>query len=222
MTDLNGNPLAVEVSATQAVDTKAPSVPSINVVAGNDFIIALEKDAGVSLSGTAEANTEVLLTLGAGNVRSVTADAQGAWTYTLVSDDYSAMGEGAETIRAIARDAAGNQSAEATRAVSIDTVLPTLTITLGSTALTIGQSTLVTFQFSEAPLNFTAADISLGSSSVVLENLTVDAQDATRYTATLRASKNLSDAESVIQSVSTGPTRRATHRRLRQARQATP
>ena len=199
VTDLNGNPLAVEVSATQAVDTKAPSVPSINVVAGNDFIIALEKDAGVSLSGTAEANTEVLLTLGAGNVRSVTADAQGAWTYTLVSDDYSAMGEGAETIRAIARDAAGNQSAEATRAVSIDTVLPTLTITLGSTALTIGQSTLVTFQFSEAPLNFTAADISLGSSSVVLENLTVDAQDATRYTATLRASKNLSDAESVIQ-----------------------
>ncbi|WP_454436246.1 Ig-like domain-containing protein [Thauera mechernichensis] len=199
VTDLNGNPLAVEVSATQAVDTKAPSVPSINVVAGNDFIIALEKDAGVSLSGTAEANTEVLLTLGAGNLRSVTADAQGAWTYTLNSEDYSAMGEGAETIRAIARDAAGNQSAEATRAVSIDTVLPTLAITLGSTALTLGQSVSVTFQFSEAPLNFTAADISLGSSSAVLENLTVDAQDATKYTATLRASKNLSDAESVIQ-----------------------
>ncbi|HYF58833.1 MAG TPA: Ig-like domain-containing protein, partial [Burkholderiaceae bacterium] len=104
------------------VDTVAPGAPTIGTVAGDGTIDASEQ--GATLSGTAEAGATVLLTLGAGNVRTVTANDAGAWSYTLVPADIAAMGEGAETISAQARDAAGNAGAAATRSVLVETLPP--------------------------------------------------------------------------------------------------
>ena len=61
---------------------------------------------------------------GTGKVRTVTANGGGAWSYTLVAADITAMGQGAETISATARDAAGNMSTAGTKGIVIDTQAP--------------------------------------------------------------------------------------------------
>ncbi|MCA3253645.1 MAG: hypothetical protein ING49_18220, partial [Rubrivivax sp.] len=104
------------------IDTLAPAAPSIGLVAGDDVVNAAEQ--GATVSGTAEANATVDLTLGAGNVRTVTANGSGAWSYTLVAADITAMGQGPETLSATARDAAGNTGAAGTKGITIDTQAP--------------------------------------------------------------------------------------------------
>ncbi|MDD5330247.1 MAG: Ig-like domain-containing protein, partial [Sulfuricella sp.] len=119
-TDAAGN---VSAAGTRAitVDTVVPAAPVISAVAGDNIINASE--TGAAISGTAEANATVNLSLG-GNVRTVTANGAGSWTYTLVGADITAMGQGAETLSATATDAAGNVSAAGTRAITVDTVVP--------------------------------------------------------------------------------------------------
>ena len=107
-TDAAGN-LSAAATRDITVDTFAPPAPLIDPVATDNVINAAE--AGVTLTGSAEPFATVKLTLGAGNVRSVTADSNGAWQYPLVANDIAAMGQGGETISAIATDAAGNISA---------------------------------------------------------------------------------------------------------------
>ncbi|MCP3429768.1 Ig-like domain-containing protein, partial [Opacimonas viscosa] len=58
--------------------------------------------------------------------KSLTADADGAWSYDLTAADVTAMGEGAEDITITATDAAGNSSTTTTKAISVDTVAPTI------------------------------------------------------------------------------------------------
>ncbi|HYF59586.1 MAG TPA: Ig-like domain-containing protein, partial [Burkholderiaceae bacterium] len=122
LSDQAGNTSALSVVRAVIVDATAPAAPTIGAVAGDGTIGASEQ--GATLSGTAEAGATVLLTLGAGNVRSVTANDAGTWSYTLVAADIAAMGEGAETISAQARDALGNTGAAGTRSVVVDTVAP--------------------------------------------------------------------------------------------------
>jgi hypothetical protein len=114
------------------VDTSIPAAPTINTVAGNDVIDGTE--TGSAITGTAEAGASVALTLGTGNVRSVTADGSGNWSYTLVAADITAMGQGAETLSATATDTAGNVSAAGTRAITVDTITaaPTIAMVAGN------------------------------------------------------------------------------------------
>jgi hypothetical protein len=113
------------------VDT-ITAMPVINLVAGNDVINGTE--TGSAITGTAEAGASVALTLGTGNVRSVTADGSGNWSYTLVAADITAMGQGAETLSATATDTAGNVSAAGTRAITVDTITaaPTIAMVAGN------------------------------------------------------------------------------------------
>jgi hypothetical protein len=115
---------AVSANSSYLVDTSAPSAPIINTVAGNDVINASE--ATSVITGTSEANATIALTLGSGNVRTVTANGSGVWSYTLVTADITAMGQGSETISATATDAAGNTSSATTRAITVDTVAPSV------------------------------------------------------------------------------------------------
>jgi VCBS repeat-containing protein len=121
VTDVAGN--RGEASAVRAfvLDTQAPSLPLIDAVAGDDIINASETSA--SISGTAEASASIGLTV-AGNLRTLTANAQGQWTYALTQADLNAMGQGSEAISVTAADAAGNVSNPATRTITIDTVAP--------------------------------------------------------------------------------------------------
>ncbi|RZI72403.1 MAG: hypothetical protein EOP38_30860, partial [Rubrivivax sp.] len=119
--DAAGNQSSASATHTITVNTAAPAAPVISLVAGNDIINAAE--ATSDISGTAEANATIALTLGA-NVRTATADAQGAWSYTLTTADITSMGQGAETIRATQTNTAGNTSVARTRDITIDTVVP--------------------------------------------------------------------------------------------------
>ncbi len=99
-------------------DTTAPSAPVIAVVGGNDIVTAAEKTAGVTVSGTAEALSTVTVTWG-GTSKTATADALGAYSTSFASGEIPA--DGATTITATARDAAGNTSTAASRPVTVNT-----------------------------------------------------------------------------------------------------
>ncbi|MFA6014096.1 MAG: Ig-like domain-containing protein [Gallionellaceae bacterium] len=124
-TDAVGN-VSQAGSSSFVLDTLAPDMPVINVVENNNVISKL---SGASfVSGSAEANATVALSLG-GHTYNLTADAQGNWRYLLLAADISSMGEGAETLSAIATDLAGNISLSATREISVNTSSPTITVT---------------------------------------------------------------------------------------------
>ena len=124
--DAAGNTSAAGTRAI-TVDTVAPAAPVIAAVATDNLINASEQSA--SISGTAEANATIALSLG-GNIRNVSADGSGNWSYTLIAADLTGMGQGAETLSATARDAAGNTGAAGTRAITVDTVAPAATASI--------------------------------------------------------------------------------------------
>ena len=131
-----GNQGTFSTAAATTIDTTAPSTPGINTVATDNIVNALE--VGSSISGTNEAGATVALSIG-GNSRVATVSGS-TWTYTLVSADITAMAQGAETLSATQTDAAGNISAAGTRAVTVDTVAPTVTDVLVSAGEAINAS----------------------------------------------------------------------------------
>ncbi|AMS13796.1 hypothetical protein A3218_05605 [Pseudomonas chlororaphis] len=113
-TDVAGN---VSTAGTHAVkvDTVVP-VPTIATVAGDDVVSAAEQAAGVTASGTAEADSKVDVVWDKVS-HSVTAGTDGTWSTTFTSAEVP--GNGAHAITATATDAAGNVSATQTHAVSV-------------------------------------------------------------------------------------------------------
>lgn len=109
------------------IDTITPTTPTINAVSIDNAINASEKAGAISISGSAEANALIILTLGVGNIHAVNADGSGAWTYALTAADYTSIGTGT-TITATAKDAAGNVSDMASQAITVDTGAPLLTV----------------------------------------------------------------------------------------------
>ena len=114
-TDLAGNTGTSQLSQAQGVDTRAPAAPTLDPIAGNDRIDALERTAGVTLTGTAEPHARLTLNL-AGVARTVTVGESGAWSYALSEADYAALGQGSGIPVAVrATDVAGNIGPAATR-----------------------------------------------------------------------------------------------------------
>jgi len=118
-TDANGNPSANGTRAI-SVDTVVPTTPTIDMVATDDVINAAERTATVTVTGTNESGAAVTL-----NGNAATADTATTWSYILDAATINAFGQGAETLTAVATDANGNPSANGTRAISVDTVVPT-------------------------------------------------------------------------------------------------
>ena len=109
------------------IDTIAPLTPTISAVSTDNAINTAEKNSNVVISGTAEANALITLTLGAGNIHAVNADGSGAWTYALTAADYTSIGTGT-TITATAKDTAGNVSTAVSQVITVDTGAPLLTV----------------------------------------------------------------------------------------------
>lgn len=103
------------------IDTATPTAPVITSATSDDIVNAAEKATGVLIDGTAEAGATVNLVWGT-TTRSVVANEAGAWSTLFNSGDIPA--DGSTTISATARDAAGNTSAAATRAVTVDATVP--------------------------------------------------------------------------------------------------
>src|SRR6185369_1320118 len=68
------------------------------------------------------------------------------------------------------QDPAGNAPASASDSpnYSVDTIRPTVAVSIDDTALKIGDTATVTFTFSEVPTNFSAADVTYDTTSATL------------------------------------------------------
>ncbi len=168
---------------------KTSASVSIAAIAGDNAINATEAGAGVTLTGTNVAGATVELSIG-GNTRAATVDGT-SWSYTLVADDYTAIGQGGETITATAtytvttgtgaNVTTTTQTATATRSITVDTTAPTLAITSNDAVLTSGETATVSFTFNEAPSGFAAGDITTTGGTLSGLALTADPKV---YTAT--------------------------------------
>jgi len=119
--DAAGNTSAAGTLAV-AVDTGAPSAPTVANVAGDNVVNAAEATAGVAVSGTAEAGSTVEVTWGS-TTKTATADGSGNWSANFASGEVPA--DGATQISATATDAAGNaSSASGPLDVAVDKTLP--------------------------------------------------------------------------------------------------
>ena len=106
-------------SVTASINGGTPSAPSdftIDTVAN----VTVTPTDGTALSGTADPNSTVTLTDGAGNpIGTATADGTGAWSFTPAT----ALADGT-VVNAVATDPAGNASSPATATVDTGIVLP--------------------------------------------------------------------------------------------------
>ena len=125
--ELAGN---VSTAATQTltVDTTPPPAPTIQFTGGADnYVNAAEKAAGVTLAGTAEADSTVKVTVGTVS-HDAKAGADGKWSVAFAGAELPA--DGTHLVTAVATDKAGNASApSAGTPMVVDTKPPVLTDT---------------------------------------------------------------------------------------------
>jgi len=120
-TDQVGNPGSAQ-SLTVRIDTQAP----VLTLSAPPYVNAATV-AGVTITGTSEANAKITLTAAdAGSAHTTpaatpTADSSGNWSATL---NLGSLNEGTVTYTATATDAAGNTSAAKTATSTKDTVVP--------------------------------------------------------------------------------------------------
>ena len=120
-----GNSAPESTALNVSIDTLMPSAPAVTGVSddtGIDNSDGITSDNTLTISGTAEAQSEVTLFIDGAAVSTVTADAAGLWQL-----DYSstALSDGAYLITASSSDAAGNESAiSAAFALTVDTQAP--------------------------------------------------------------------------------------------------
>jgi uncharacterized protein (TIGR03382 family) len=121
------------------VDTTPPGAPVVTSPA-NDSVT---NDNTPAITGTAEANSTVTVTLNGNTVGTTTTDAAGNWTFT----PSSPLQDGPYTVVVTASDVAGNTSAPSnTVRFVIDTAVPDTTIVTGPSAET--EDPDATFDFS--------------------------------------------------------------------------
>ncbi|OSL85721.1 putative RTX family exoprotein [Escherichia coli TA249] len=126
VSDKAGNPASADHAL--AVDVTAPDL-TINTVAGDDIINAIEHGQALVVSGTstgAAAGDVVTVSLNGKNY-TTTLDASGNWSVGIPAADVTALATGSQTITASLSDRAGN-SDSATHNVTVDLSGPTLTI----------------------------------------------------------------------------------------------
>ncbi|AMS13797.1 hypothetical protein A3218_05610 [Pseudomonas chlororaphis] len=95
--------------------------PMIDAVTSDDKVNSSEKQAGVLVSGSADANSKIQLEWG-GVQKSVTAGADGKWSATFSNTEVPADGKTVLSVSAV--DSTGYVSAPATRDVLVDTAAP--------------------------------------------------------------------------------------------------
>uniref|UniRef100_UPI0037C0B1AA Ig-like domain-containing protein n=1 Tax=Limnohabitans sp. TaxID=1907725 RepID=UPI0037C0B1AA len=141
-TDAAGNTSA---AATRdiTVSTVVPGAPTINAVATDDIINASEKST--IIEGTNEAGASVVLTIGA-NTRAATVSGT-SWSYALVAEDITAMGQGPHTLSVTQSNAAGNTSPAATRDIQVLTLVagaPTINAVATDNTINASEQTTTT------------------------------------------------------------------------------
>jgi hypothetical protein len=89
------------------------NAPVISAVGGSDRVVSgLLNDNLVT--GTALAGTTITVSSGSTTLGTTTTGSNGAWTYTLTPANLTTLGQGADSITAVARDPVGNTSVAST------------------------------------------------------------------------------------------------------------
>jgi len=125
-----GNP--VSISHDVKVDLATVAI-SIDAIATDDVINAVEKGADLVLSGSTtnvEENQTVTITFG-GKSYTATVDADGNWTATVPSADLAGLKDGDASVQVSVTNVNGN-SASAGREYSVDATAPTVSIEIVS------------------------------------------------------------------------------------------
>ncbi|MDD5754689.1 MAG: Ig-like domain-containing protein, partial [Methylococcales bacterium] len=150
-TDAAGNvssPTTKDITVDVA-DVIPPEAPVIDPVTGDNMIELYERDAGVVLTGTAEALSQVVLTFADGSTSSgITVDNNGAWAYSVEPSNYAS---GLEHITAVAIDAAGNQSDTTTIDVTVENPVPTYSLSVDKP--TVNEGAKATFKLETTNLS---------------------------------------------------------------------
>ncbi|MBU9831582.1 Ig-like domain-containing protein [Rahnella sp. FC061912-K] len=122
--DAAGNPGSVTHGVT--VDTVSPAL-TINTVASDDVINAIEKGEALTVSGTSDGADGSTVTLTLNGKEYSTQVSGGVWTLDVPATDVANLGEANYTLNASSTDAAGN-TGSTTHNVLVDTSLPSVTI----------------------------------------------------------------------------------------------
>lgn len=180
--DLAGN-VSTPATQTLTIDTTPPPAPTIQFTGGADnYVNAAEKAAGVTLAGTAEANSTVKVTVGTVS-HDAKAGADGKWSVAFAGTELPA--DGTHLVTAVATDKAGNASApSAGTPMVVDTKPPVLTDTHagGTDRVLSGIPFLITGKTeagASVQVEFTLAD---GSKQVQTAVVTDTSPDSANWT----------------------------------------
>lgn len=180
--DLAGN-VSTATTQTLTVDTTPPPAPTIQFTGGTDnYVNAAEKAAGVTLAGTAEADSTVKVTVGTVS-HDAKAGADGKWSVAFAGAELPA--DGTHLVTAVATDKAGNASApSAGTPMVVDTKPPVLTDTHagGTDRVLSGVPFLITGKTeagASVQVEFTLAD---GSKQVQTAVVTDTGPDSANWT----------------------------------------
>jgi len=199
-TDAAGNaPAAETTSSNYAIDTLAPTVAltysafpakagALTITATYSEAIAVTPTISIDQQGTTDITTQDMS--GGATV----------WTYayTVTAANGAEYIDGSATVSlSSVADAAGNNAGAPTNTTFvIDTLAPSVVITMNDTAFKIGDIALVTFDFSEAPTGFTVDDVTAPNGA--LNGFAVDGSNSSKYTAIFIPSTTTTASTNVV------------------------
>ncbi|WP_271271532.1 tandem-95 repeat protein [Aliamphritea hakodatensis] len=191
----------VDINNLQPV-TSATDAPTITIVedSNNDGVINGNELSGlinVTVGLPAGAAVGDLLTVTDGTAPQVIVLTAADIAAGEISTGFSAPVSGSTLdVSATITNPQGFVSPPGTGSVTVDTVAPTVAITLSDDALQANETSTVTFTFSEAPVGFDLSDVT--SPNGTLSGLTVDPSNPLVYTATFTPATDVEDASNVI------------------------
>ncbi|EPR5033663.1 Ig-like domain-containing protein [Vibrio alginolyticus] len=171
----NSNTAASQLSIT--VDSLVPSV----TISSDKLALKADETATITftLSEASSDFTEADITVSGGTLSGF-AGSGSSYTATFTPTEESATSGTIEVATGTFTDASGNTNSAATPlSISVDTVLPTVSITSSSAALKAGETATLTFTLSEAATDFSEADVTVAGGT--LSNF---AGSSASYTAT--------------------------------------
>lgn len=123
--DVNGN-TGTALTAAFRIDTTAPAAPTLTAVGGDTTAPYATSMTAPVISGTAEAGSTITVRDGSGNTLGTAAvDASGNWSLTVAP----ALVDGTHTLSITATDAVGNTSAPTSALITVDSGVPTASVT---------------------------------------------------------------------------------------------
>ncbi|MFA5797617.1 MAG: Ig-like domain-containing protein [Candidatus Woesearchaeota archaeon] len=199
-TDAAGNANTVSNHVSMTVDTIAPSI----VVASNVSTLKKGETALVNFT-LSEAATNFIVgdvTVAGGTLSSFTNVSSTFYTVVFTPTDNSVAAGTVNVSAATFTDAAGNANTVSNHvSMTVDTLAPTVAITLNDPALKVGETALVTFTFTEAVTNFTNADVTTIDTGTLTA---VASSNNITWTATFTPTVNATNTTNVITVTNTG------------------